>query len=87
MNVVSLEKYRNPKTANCHSCKHVGREDRFGVLYCKHPSAKIVDRVMGPVCPRIDGFVPLDLVRAHLNTCDENGWFQEKKHWWERIFP
>lgn len=69
---------------SCAYCKYA-QPIIYGAYICKHPSAMTVDRVYGEQFPAV-GAPFLAGKDPTLEKCDANGWFEERKSWFERIF-
>lgn len=69
---------------SCAYCKYA-EHHRLGSYICRHPSAVRVHRVYGTQWPVV-GSPFKEGADPTLEKCDANGWFEERKSWFERIF-
>ena len=72
------------RDAICRNCRFFRQDTRaFYAAWCGSPGATTIDRVHGPLQPRLDGMIDPETVRATTNRCDKEGWFEAApRSWW-----
>lgn len=73
--------------AVCKSCRYFRETSGGFFAWCGSPRATTIDRVRGPMQPRLDVMVDPETIEATTDRCDREGWFEPHPRPWWRVWP